>query len=98
MQEAIRRFNDAALAMYAPGDRAAGGMQGEDRHGQPVFFPPVSMAAGVVCVSGEGVAALQRLGSQHIGAAAAVAKREAKRSATGMAVLEFLSLAGALHG
>ncbi|MEM5432446.1 phosphodiesterase [Cupriavidus oxalaticus] len=96
-QEAVRRFNDAALAMYAPGDRAAGGMQGEDRHGQPVFFPPVSMAAGVVCVSGEGVAALQRLGSQQIGAAAAVAKREAKRSATGMAVLDFLSLAAALQ-
>lgn len=60
------------------------------------FFAPVSMAVGVVCVSGEGVAGLQRLGSQHIGAAAAAAKREAKRSATGMAVLDFLSLAATL--
>ncbi|UIF90504.1 phosphodiesterase [Cupriavidus sp. UYPR2.512] len=96
LQAAIRRFNDAARAMYSPADRSAGGMHGEDRHGRPVFFAPVSMAVGVVCVSGEGVAGLQRLGSQHIGAAAAAAKREAKRSATGMAVLDFLSLAATL--
>ncbi|WP_454738154.1 EAL domain-containing protein [Cupriavidus necator] len=96
IQGAIRRFNDAACAMYSAADRAAGGMHGEDRHGQPVFFPPVSMAVGVVCVSGEGVAGLQRLGSQQIGAAAAVAKREAKRSASGVAVLDFLLLAATL--
>ncbi|SOY61568.1 Putative Diguanylate cyclase (GGDEF domain) and c-di-GMP phosphodiesterase (EAL domain)) (fragment) [Cupriavidus taiwanensis] len=97
MRAAILRFNDAARAMYAPPDRAAGGMHGEDRHGRPVFFPPVSMAVGVVCVSGEGVAGLQRLGSQQIGAAAAAAKREAKRCADGMAVLDFLSLAQTLR-
>ncbi|PZX22025.1 Putative Diguanylate cyclase (GGDEF domain) and c-di-GMP phosphodiesterase (EAL domain)) [Cupriavidus phytorum] len=96
MRAAILRFNDAARAMYAPPDRAAGGMHGEDRHGRPVFFPPVSMAVGVVCVSGEGVAGLQRLGSQQIGAAAAAAKREAKRSADGMAVLDFLALSATL--
>ncbi|MFS8974716.1 phosphodiesterase [Cupriavidus necator] len=98
IQGAIRRFNDAACAMYSAADRAAGGMHGEDRRGQPVFFPPVSMAVGVVCVSGEGVAGLQRLGSQQIGAAAAVAKREAKRSASGVAVLDFLLLAATLPG
>lgn len=98
IQGAIGRFNDAACAMYSAADRAADGMHGEDRHGQPVFFPPVSMAVGVVCVSGEGVAGLQRLGSQQIGAAAAVAKREAKRSASGVAVLDFLSLAATLPG
>lgn len=97
VQEAIRRFNDAAREMYAPADRAAGGIHGEDRHGRPVFFPPVSMAVGVVRVDVEGVAGLQRLGSQHIGAAAAAAKREAKRSATGIAVLDFLALAGSLQ-
>ncbi|UDM53277.1 phosphodiesterase [Cupriavidus sp. MP-37] len=96
MRAAILRFNDAARAMYAPPDRAAGGMHGEDRHGRAVFFPPVSMAVGVVCVSGEGVAGLQRLGSQQIGAAAAAAKREAKRSADGMAVLDFLALSATL--
>ncbi|WP_432260550.1 EAL domain-containing protein [Cupriavidus sp. TMH.W2] len=96
VQGAIHRFNEAARAMYTPADRAAGGMHGEDRHGRSVFFPPVSMAVGVVCVSGEGVGGLQRLGSQHIGAAAAAAKREAKRSATGMAVLDFLTLTATL--
>ncbi|WP_407935897.1 EAL domain-containing protein [Cupriavidus necator] len=98
IENAICRFNDAARAMYSAADRAAGGMHGEDRRGSPVFFPPVSMAVGVVCVSGEGVAGLQRLGSQQIGAAAAAAKREAKRSATGMAVLDFLALAATLPG
>lgn len=42
------------------------------------------------------MAGLQRLGSQQIGAAAAVAKREAKRSASGVAVLDFLLLAATL--
>jgi diguanylate cyclase (GGDEF)-like protein len=93
---AIRRFNDAARDMYTPADRAAGGIHAEDRNGQPVFFPPVSMAAGVVRVEAEAVSGLQRAGSQQIGAAAAAAKHEAKRAANGLAVLDFRTLADRL--
>jgi diguanylate cyclase (GGDEF)-like protein len=92
---AIRRFNDAARDMYTPADRAAGGIHAEDRNGQPVFFPPVSMAAGVVRVA-EAVSGWQRVGSQQIGAAAAAAKHEAKRAANGIAVLDFRTLADRL--
>ncbi len=93
---AIRRFNDTARDMYTPADRAAGGIHAEDRSGQPVFFPPVSMAAGVVRVEAEAVSRLQRIGSQQIGAAAAAAKHEAKRAANGLAVIDFKTLADRL--
>jgi diguanylate cyclase (GGDEF)-like protein len=89
---AITRFNDAALTLYSPADRAAGGIHGEDRFGKAVFFVPVTMAAGVVSVSAEAMATL-RLGSQHIGAASAVAKRSAKRVASGVAWIDIAELA-----
>ncbi|SDD51855.1 diguanylate cyclase/phosphodiesterase [Cupriavidus sp. YR651] len=92
LREAMTRFNEAARAMYAPADRAAGGIHGEDRFGRPVFYAPVTMAVGVVRVSTEAMAA-QRLGSRHIGAASAIAKRDAKRAASGMAVIDLGELA-----
>lgn len=54
-------------------------------------FPPVEMAAGVVRVSAD-AHRRQRLGSEHIGAAAATAKRNARRSATGLAVMDLCGL------
>ncbi len=93
---AIRRFNDAARDMYTPADRAGGGIHAEDRNGQPAFFPPVSMAAGVVRVDAQAPGGLQRLGSQQIGAAAAAAKHAAKRAADGLAVLDLRTLADRL--
>ncbi len=84
--------------MYTAADRCAGGIHAEDRNGQPAFFPPVSMAAGVVRVGAEAVSGMQRVGSQQIGAAAAAAKHAAKRAANGLAVLDFMTLAGRLPG
>jgi len=92
IRAAIARFNDAALMLYSLADRAAGGIQGEDRFGRTVFFAPVTMAVGVVSVSAGAMATL-RLGSQHIGAAAAVAKRSAKRAASGVALIDIAELA-----
>ena len=92
---AIARFNRASREMYDDADRAAGGIHGEDRGGQAVFFPAVSMAAGAVRVGPrvlEGIAGLPRLGSSHIGAAAAMAKREAKKAASGFAVIDLRDL------
>ncbi|MCA3231402.1 MAG: diguanylate cyclase, partial [Cupriavidus sp.] len=77
IHDAMARFNDGALAMYAAADRMAGGIQTEDRHGRPMFFPPVTMAVGAVRVGADAMATW-RLGSQHVGTAAAVAKRRAK--------------------
>lgn len=93
VRNAIARFNVAAQAMYAPADRLSGGIQGEDRHGRPMFFPPVTMAVGVVRVSGEVMTDTRRLDIRHIAAAAAVAKHEAKRAESGLALLDLGELA-----
>lgn len=92
IHDAMTRFNDGALAMYAPADRAAGGIQGEDRHGRPMFYPPVTMAVGAVRVGSEAMATW-RLGSQHVGAAAAVAKRRAKGVEQGVVCIDIADLA-----
>jgi hypothetical protein len=41
-------FNDNALGMYTPADRAAGGIHAEDRKGLPAFFRFVTMAVGAL--------------------------------------------------
>lgn len=95
VRDAVADFNDGALAMYTPTERAAGGIHGEDRFGTPVFHTPVTMAVGAVRVGADAMAML-RLGSQHIGAASAVAKRRAKRDAGGLAWIDIAELAA--HG
>ncbi len=102
IHDAMARFNDGALSMYAAADRVAGGIQTEDRHGRPMFFPPVTMAVGAVRVGADAMATW-RLGSQHVGAAAAVAKRWAKgvaqkgevhkRAAQGVVCIDIADLA-----
>ena len=92
IQGAIARFNEGALAMYTAADRVAGGIHGEDRHGRPVFHPPVTMAVGVVRVGPEAMATW-RLGSQQVGAALAVAKRQAKGRADGLVRTDIAELA-----
>lgn len=98
-REAIQRFNRAARELYSHADRSAGGIHGEDRHGHAAFFPMVTMAIGAVRVPAGGElvpgvlpASIRRLGSNHIGAAAAAAKRVAKKQAGGFAVVELAPL------
>jgi hypothetical protein len=71
-------FNDNALGMYTPADRAAGGIHAEDRKGLPAFFRFVTMAVGALHVL-PGAAR----NSDDIGTAAALAKRRAKQSESG---------------
>lgn len=99
VHEAIQRFNRAARELYNAADRAAGGIHGEDRHGHMAFFPMVSMAIGAVRVPPatelvrEGLpAGIRRLGSSHVGAAAAAAKRDAKKQPSGFALVELAPL------
>ena len=58
--------------------REAGGIQAEDRHGVPRFFPCTTLAIGAVAV---------RLGRYHraedVASAAALAKHQAKTSGSG---------------
>ena len=74
----------------------AGAVYGEDRRGHVAFFPTVTMAIGAVRVpsawpSDHG--GIRRLGSSHIGAAAAAAKREAKKNPDGFVLVDLRELA-----
>jgi GGDEF domain-containing protein len=84
-RQAIETFNEGAQRFYAPGDRLAGGIHGEDRHGNATFFTFVTMAIGCVHVApGEGA----QHSSDAIASLAAVAKRRAKQEASGLVVID----------
>ncbi len=85
VQRAVERFNESAQRFYAPEDRAAGGIHGEDRRGQPTFYGFVTMAVGTVRVQPNRHAYRD---SEAIASAAAVAKRRAKQEASGLYLLE----------
>lgn len=84
---AIAAFNDGALHFYADEERTAGGIHGEDRHGNPTFFSFVTMAIGCVRVApaADGAA---RYGSEDIASVAALAKHRAKQDASGLFVID----------
>ncbi|MFT0172759.1 EAL domain-containing protein [Paraburkholderia mimosarum] len=84
-RRAIETFNEGAQRFYAPEDRLAGGIHGEDRHGNATFFSFVTMAIGCVHIAaGEGA----RHSSDAIASLAALAKRRAKQDATGLVVID----------
>jgi EAL domain-containing protein (putative c-di-GMP-specific phosphodiesterase class I)/GGDEF domain-containing protein len=83
---AIRLFNEGAQRFYAPADRLAGGIHGEDRHGNPTFFGFVTMAIG--CVRVASVGGLSLYNSEQIASVAALAKRRAKQAASGFVLID----------
>lgn len=83
---AIHVFNEGAQRFYAPADRLAGGIHGEDRRGNPTFFGFVTMAIGCVHVEpGEGPSLYT---SEEIASVAALAKRRAKHEASGFVLID----------
>ncbi|KVN70237.1 diguanylate cyclase [Burkholderia ubonensis] len=84
---AIGRFNDGAQRFYTLTDQRAGGLHGEDRHGNPAFFGFVTMAVGAVGVPA-GAHRAMRYGSDEIASVAALAKRRAKQQPDGLAVVD----------
>jgi EAL domain-containing protein (putative c-di-GMP-specific phosphodiesterase class I)/GGDEF domain-containing protein len=93
---AIHVFNEGAQRFYAPEDRLAGGIHGEDRRGNATFFGFVTMAIGCVRVEPDGGAALYS--SEEIASVAAVAKRRAKHDATGFVLIDAEESAALLRG
>ncbi|MGH8780695.1 EAL domain-containing protein [Paraburkholderia sp.] len=85
VHQAIRTFNEGAQRFYAPADRVAGGIHGEDRRGNPTFFRFVTMAIGCVHVPPD--AAAMRYGSEEIASVAALAKRRAKQNESGFELI-----------
>ncbi|TCW81376.1 diguanylate cyclase [Burkholderia sp. SRS-46] len=84
---AISRFNEGAQRFYTQADHRAGGLRGEDRHGNPAFFGFVTMAIGAVGVPAGAYRAI-RYGSDEIASVAALAKRRAKQQPDGLAVVD----------
>lgn len=93
---ALRAFDTGALRFYADEDRAAGGIHGEDRRGNPTFFGFVTMAIGCVRVSPDARGALH-YGSEEIASVAALAKHRAKQEASGFFVIDLDEGAAQLH-
>ncbi|WP_233861898.1 EAL domain-containing protein [Paraburkholderia adhaesiva] len=82
---AIETFNAGAQRFYAPADRLAGGIEGEDRQGNRVFFGFVTMAIGCVHIA---PGSSGRHTSEAIASLAACAKRQAKQEAAGLVVID----------
>lgn len=83
---AIHLFNEGAQRFYAPADRLAGGIHGEDRRGNPTFFGFVTMAIGCVRVESDGGPSLYS--SEEIASVAALAKRRAKHETSGFVLID----------
>jgi EAL domain-containing protein (putative c-di-GMP-specific phosphodiesterase class I)/GGDEF domain-containing protein len=83
---AIHLFNEGAQRFYAPADRLAGGIHGEDRRGNPTFFGFVTMAIGCVRVTSDGGQSLYS--SEEIASVAALAKRRAKHETSGFVLID----------
>ena len=83
-RRAIAQFNAGVQRFYSMEDRIAGGIQGEDRKGNPTFFGFVTMTIGAVRVAPGAIR-----GSDEIGTAAAAAKRRAKLEHDGFFLLDF---------
>src|SRR6202012_3682755 len=81
VMRAIHVFNEGAQRFYAPTDRLAGGLPGEDRGGNPTFLVFVAMAVGWVGVGPADGPSLYS--SEEIASVAALAKRRAKHETSG---------------
>jgi EAL domain-containing protein (putative c-di-GMP-specific phosphodiesterase class I)/GGDEF domain-containing protein len=96
VETAIAAFNTGALRYYADEDRAAGGIHGEDRRGNPTFFGFVTMAIGCVRVKPVSPGSA-RYGSEEIASVAALAKHHAKQDASGCFLIDVDEGAAQLH-
>lgn len=96
VETAIAAFNTSALRFYADEDRAAGGIHGEDRRGNPTFFGFVTMAIGCVRVKPVSPGSA-RYGSEEIASVAALAKHRAKQEVSGCFLIDVDEGAPLLH-
>ncbi|MFP3563924.1 EAL domain-containing protein [Paraburkholderia sp. SIMBA_030] len=93
---AIHVFNEGTQRFYAPADRLAGGIHGEDRRGNPTFFGFVTMAIGCVRVESDGGPSFYS--SEEIASVAAVAKRRAKHETSGFVLIDASESVALLRG
>ncbi len=81
-QSIVQEFNERARALFDAEALSRGGIEAEDRHGNPSFFPLTTLAIGAVPII---TGAFQR--AEDVASAAALAKRAAKQHKTGVYLL-----------
>jgi diguanylate cyclase (GGDEF)-like protein len=82
-EQIVVLFNLEARGLYDTEDIAREGIEGEDRHGNPAFFPVTTMSVGAVPASAE----RQFRNHEDVASAAATAKHQAKLAKSGLFVL-----------
>ena len=82
-EQIVVLFNAQAQELYDAKDIANGGIQGEDRHGNPAFFSVTTMSIGAVPAFGGG----RFRNHEEVASAAAAAKHQAKQAKSGLFVL-----------
>lgn len=85
---AYRTFNAEVRTFFPEGERATGQFDSEDRSGRAVQYPLTTVAVGIACI--RDCTGLQAVDVANL---AATAKRDAKRRADGIAVIEQRPLA-----
>ena len=78
-KDIVEDFAREAITLFDEPARQAGGIQAEDRHGVPRFFPCTTLAIGAVHITPG-----RFRHAEEVANLAAVAKREAKQAATGV--------------
>lgn len=81
-QRIISEFRSFALELYDAPAREAGGIHGEDRHGDIRFFPCTTLSIGTVQIRGG-----QYRKADEVATQAALAKHEAKKAGEGVFIL-----------
>lgn len=62
-QQLVERFQQGVRSFYREEDRKAGGIHAEDRQGNEVFFPMMSISIGILKVAGGAITHQQKLSS-----------------------------------
>ncbi len=75
----VGEFNERALTMFDAKAREAGGIEAEDRHGVPRFFPCTTLSIGAVAIDGR-----QFSRAEDVANLAALAKHDAKQANAGV--------------
>lgn len=88
-QSVLQQFAELIPYLYSEQDQASGGIETEDRKGDKVFYPMLSLSIGVVCAEPGMFAA-----HLEVAAAASIAKCQAKKITGNSLFLERRGLSG----
>lgn len=75
----VQEFNSQALNLFDEAARRAGGIEAEDRHGLPRFFPCTTVSLGAVVIEANRFSR-----AEEVANLAAMAKHDAKRASAGV--------------